>query len=397
MRVAAFPMIVFLLSPLVFVAGEAEPPRVEQYLHSGELAKGQQEIERALAAAPHDDQLRFGLGLLRFVRGVERLGQSFHEYGLKSEHQDAPFLRLPVPANADPAAIRYSDFRRLLDEFRRDLMDAEGVLAGVKDDQVSLPLRLGEIHLDLDGDGSPNDRFVDVLRKIMRRDADFLHDNPAFLVRFDRGDVAWLRAYCHLLASMVDIYLAFDTRAFFDLWADEAFAKPRNAFTGTTEERGQKMQEAGRVTRIVEPARLDRFRRHVIQVAELNRETWKHIRAETDDDSEWLPNSKQQGVLRMPVRDDMIDAWLRSVTEIESLMNGKKLLPIFWRDAAGKGINLKTLLEAPPVDFQWEELAKNGLPEKYLENGPPVDFQVFFVLFQVFENTTAVGYMAWFN
>ena len=386
-----------LVHGFISAAGAAEPPRVEQYLHSGELAKGQQEIERALAAAPHDDQLRFSLGLLRFVRGVERLGQSFHEYGLKSEHQDVPFLRLPVPANPDPAAIRYSDFRRVLDEFRRDLMDAEGVLAQIADDQVSLPLRLAEIHLDLDGDGTANDRFVDVLRKIMRRDADFLHDNPAFLVRFDRGDVAWLRAYCHLLASMVDIYLALDTQAFFDLWADEAFAKPKNAFTGTTEERWQKMQEAGRVTRIVEPARLDRFRRHVIQVAELNRETWKHIRAETDDDFEWLPNSKQQGVLRMPVRDDMIDAWLRSVTEIESLMNGKKLLPILWRDAAGKGINLKTLLEDPPVDFNWEELAKSGLPEKYLEDGPPVDFRVFFVVLQVFENTTAVGYMAWFN
>ena len=99
----------------------------------------------------------------------------------------------------------------------------------------------------------------------------------------------------------------------------------------------------------------------------------------------------------MPVRDDMIDAWLRSVTEIESLMDGKKLLPILWRDAVGKGINLKTLLEDPPVEFRWEELAKDGLPEKYLENGPPVDFQVFFVLLQVFENTTAVGYMAWFN
>ena len=397
MRVASFPVVLFLFSGLIHVAGATEPPRVEQYLHSGELTKGQQEIERALAAAPHDDQLRFGLGVLRFVRGVERLGQSFYEYGLKSEHQNVPFLRLPVPVNPDPATIRYSDFRRSLDEFRRDLMDAEGVLAGVTDDQVSLPLRLAEIHLDLDGDGSPTDRFVDVLRKIMRRDADFLKDNPAFLVRFDRGDVAWLRAYCHLLASMVDVFLAFDTQAYFDLWSGEAFAKPKNAFRGTAEERRTKMREAGRVTRIVEPARLDRFRRHVIKVAELNREIWKTIRAETDDDDEWLPNPKQQGVLRMPVRDGMIDAWLRAVSEIELLMDGKRLIPILWRDAGGKGINLKTLLEDPPAEFQGEELARNGVPEKYLEHGPPADFRVFLVLVQVFENTTAVGYMAWFN
>ncbi len=387
----------FAVLGLIPLAMAAEPPAVESYLHSGQLVRGQQELERALAAAPQDDQLRFGLGVLRFVRGVERLGQTLYAYGLKAEHQDAPFLRLPVPANPEPAVIRYADFRRLLDEFRRDLLDAEGVLAGIADDQVSLPLRLADVRLDLDGDGNPGDRFIEVLRKIMQRDADFLRDNPAFLVRLDRGDVAWLRAYCHLLASMVDIYLAFDTQAYFELWASDAFAKPAHAFAGTADERLEKTGEASRVTRIVEPARLDRFRRHVIRVAELNRELWKYIRAETDDDSEWLPNSKQQGVLRLPVRDSMVDAWLAAVTEIELLMEGKKLLPILWRDADGQGINLKTLLTDPPLEFRGEELAQNGLPAKYLEHGPPADFRVFLVVWQVFENTTAVGYMAWFN
>jgi len=397
MRVAALAIMLCWAAGQPLRATAVEPPRVESYLHSGQLVKGQQELERALAAAPQDDQLRFGLGVLRFIRAVERLGQSLHAYGLKSEHQDAPFLRLPVPANAEPAVIRYADFRRLLDEFRRDLLDAEGVLAAVSDDRVALPLRLADIHLDLDGDGNPTDRFVDVLRKIMRRDADFLRDNPEFLVRLDRGDVAWLRAYCHLLASLVDVYLAFDTQAYFELWSSEAFAKPANGFAGTADERRDKSREAGRVTRIVEPARLARFRRHVIRVAELNRELWKHLRAETDDDFEWLPNSRQTGVLRMPVRDSMVDAWLAALTELESLLEGKKLLPSLWGEADGQGVNLKTLLEDPPAEFRGEELAAHGLPAKYLEHGPPVDFRVFLVVLQVFQDTTAVGYMAWFN
>jgi hypothetical protein len=304
---------------------------------------------------------------------------------------------LPLPVNPDPAPIRYSDFRRVLDAFRRDLMDAEAVLAAIRDDQVVLPLRLADIRLDLDGDGVPNDQFLDVLRKIMRRDASLLQDNPKFLVRFDRGDVAWLRAYCHLLSSMIDVVLAFDTRSDFDLWSREAFARPKDSFSGTDEERLQRARASGRVARIVEPARLDRFRRHVIAVAELNRETWKYVRAETDSDHEWLPNPKQKGVLPMPVRDEMIDAWLRAATEIELLMEGKKLIPILWRDAGGKGINLKTLCENPPLEFQFDELSKTGFPDKYLEHGPSVNLGVFITAWQVFDNTTAFGYMAWFN
>ncbi|MBC7855103.1 MAG: hypothetical protein IAF94_16860 [Pirellulaceae bacterium] len=381
-----------------FAAPDAAPA-AEKYLHSGELVKGQQELERALAAAPKDDQLRFGLGVLRFVRGVERLGQSFHEYGLKSEHQNAPLIRLPVPHNPEPAVIRYEDFRRILDDFRRDLMDAEEVLDGVTDDRVVLPLHLADIHLDLDGDGKASDRFVDILTKLMRGQSfGFLKDNPSFLVRFDRGDVAWLQAYCHLLSGMLDFYLAFDTKADFELWADTAFAKPKVSFTGTQEERLQKTLAAGRSLRLAEPARLSRFRGHLIKIAELNRESWRYIRSETDNNYEWLPNAKQQSVLQMPVRDNMIDAWLAALTEIEALLEGKKLMFTYPFQEGGKGINMKLLLEDPPAEIDWDKIVAPDA--KYMEKGKFVDVLVLLRVMQVFENPSNVGfigYAAWFN
>ena len=45
-------------------------------------------------------------------------------------------------------------------------------------------------------------------------------------------------------------------------------------------------------------------------------------KAETDDDHEWLPNPKQKGALGLPVRDEMIDAWLAMMAELEVLLNG---------------------------------------------------------------------------
>lgn len=389
--------LILLTSSGAFAAPE-EWPLAEKYLHAGRLVKGQQELERALAASPQDDQLRFGLGVVQFVRGVERLAQSFHDYGLKSEHQSAPFLRLPVPQNPEPAVIRYEVFRRILDDFRRDLMDAEKVLANITDDRVALPLHLADIHLDLDGDGKATDRFMDVLAKIMRGQRfEFLEENPAFLVRFDRGDVAWLRAYCHLLSGMLDFYLAFDTQEDFGLWGDTAFAKPKAAFKGSEFERLQKSGEAHRVLRIIEPARLSRSRGHLIKVAQLNRETWRFIRAETDNDHEWLPHPRQQSVFKMAVREEMIDAWLAAVGELEGMLEGKKLMFNLGGPNQDRGINVKRLLEDPPTELDWEKVWREGPTEKYLEKGEFINIGTLFRVLSVFNDPMAVGYAAWFN
>ena len=65
------------------------------------------------------------------------------------------------------------------------------------------------------------------------------------------------------------------------------------------------------------------FRRHIIRVCELNRETWAFIRDETDDDHEWLPHALQTGVLGVPVSGILIDALANAVAEIQDLFDGK--------------------------------------------------------------------------
>lgn len=368
------------------------------YLYSGQLARGEQELKAALEASPRDGQLRFGLGVLQFVRAVERLGQALHRYGCRSDNTNLPFLRLPVPRNPDPALITYAAFRGFLDDLRRDLAVAEATLAGVTDDNVKLRLRLARFRLDLDGDGKPTDRLLDILQRVMGPQIRFPKDNPDFLVCFDRGDVAWLRAYCHLLMGMLDSYLAFDTETLFDLTAGDLFDRPKQRFQGAEAERQQKLTEAGKVIAVKEPARLGEFRKHLLKVAELNRETWKYIRAETDDDHEWLPNPRQRGVLGLPVRDEMIDAWLDVMAELEALLNGDKVLamPFGNPEKDGKGLNLKTLLERPPAEFR---IADPGtwLPARYWDSKPGADFGKLLRVIRVFESPSAVAYAMWFN
>src|SRR5262245_11462230 len=78
----------------------ADPPLAEKYLHAGDLAKGEDVLQAELKKHPGDDQLRFGLGTLQFLRGVEHLAQSLYRYGLRSDRGqmlNIPFLRLPLP------------------------------------------------------------------------------------------------------------------------------------------------------------------------------------------------------------------------------------------------------------------------------------------------------------
>lgn len=398
MMKTGFTLVVVLWCFYSLQAFEERPPLVEKYLHSGQLQAGEHALQAALRKNPKDDEARFGLGLLQIVRGVERLGQSFFDHGLKSTNNWAPFVRLPVPTNPDPAPISYARFRRILDDFCKDMAQADTTLAAITEDHVKLRVRLAGIKIDLDGDGQATDRFMDILTKLMGSPPDLLKTNPEFRVHFDRGDVAWFRAYCHLLCSMLELYLAIDTEAEFYFFAKELFPRVRPVLSEAEEKvLKDKQMMRNSTLKFGEPQRLSEFRYHLLQVCKLNRETWRFIRAETDDDNEWLPNTRQKGIFDLPVRDDMITGWLGMMGELEAVLEGKKLLPINMITGTRKGLNLKTLLEDPPLKIDFDVVMRDGPADKYLEDGPSMDLNLIFGVMRVFDNPLRMGYFAWFN
>jgi hypothetical protein len=378
-------------------ATSAEPPLVEKYLHTGNLAGGEQALVLALEKSPKDDQVRFGLGVLRFVRAVERFGQSLYEYGASSENTSIPFLRLPVPKNDSPVAISYPALGRMFDVFLADLDAAEKTLAGVTDDHVKLPLRLADIKLDLDADRKPTDRLLDILIALNGRQRfDFLAKNKDFLVSFDRGDVAWLRAYCHLISAIIEGYRALDLEVEFENRVKEVFPKVHTRKTNKPE------LDSNQVA-VAEPARLGNLRKHLLAVCELNRETWKFIRAEKDDDHEWLPNPKQTAVLGLRVREQMIDRWLAMIDQLEGLLKGERVIPnwilrFLNPDApAGTGLYVKAWLDDPPAVVN---LGPHTIDKKYLSAETDknlFDIGVLINVWNAFDNPLSLEYMAWFN
>ena len=96
----------------------------------------------------------------------------------------------------------------------------------------------------------------------------------------------------------------------------------------------------------------------MVMVCELNRETWTHIRKETDDDYEWLPHPKQSDQLGLPLTDERIDAWLNMIAQWEGLLKGERCSRHFGSrfdslqtQELGQGLNVKKLLDDPRADL----------------------------------------------
>lgn len=368
-------------------------PFAESFLHEGRFVEGVAALQVVLNANPADDQDRFGLGVLQFVSAIENLGKAFYKYGAVSESSRLPFLRIPVPRNESPTAISYEDFGEVLDAFENDLMRAEATLAMIRDDNVKLQLRLAKISFDFRGTGEDQTNLLDILSKLNAGQPSFAFANPELQVHFDRGDVAWLRAYCHLLSAFVDCYRALNLEPMFaQAMADvfpEVMSRPElmNQPAITSIESVQ--------PRIVDAPRLRSMRLHLLMVCQLNPETWMYIRKELDDDYEWLAHPMQTDQLMLPLTNPMIDSWLDMMEQLEGLLKGERLIPGVWirlvnphHTEEGRGLNLQKLLDDPPLDlFSQNRISGMALDDKYLDtmtDRNTLDGNAFLLIFQLF-------------
>lgn len=378
-----------------------EPKDVERWLVEGKLADGEKALTQWLEQHRDDDTARFGLGITQFVRGIERLGQSLYGYGLRPSLVDLPVLRLPVGDNPNPKPMTDADARQVLLDWLADLQKAEKTLAAIKDENVKLPLKVSDIRWDWDGDGTPDDTLIVLVKRFF---------GPAvpgeLTVAFDRGDVAWLRGYCHLLMAFCEFPLAHDGHDLFDTSAHLFF---KNAQTLGAKLRGSNRQPQGFNEEAIadliafvhmirlpvkEPERMKSCWQHLLSVIETGRESWKFIRAETDDDQEWIPNAKQNSALGVRLTDEMIDSWLSFLNEADELLNGRRLVP-FWRKSTPQGLNLKRVFLEPRL-FDLVLWVQGTAAIPYLEDGPQTRPEIWQRLQRVFRGEF-IGFALWFN
>jgi len=222
------------------------------------------------------------------------------------------------------------------------------------------------------------------------------------VVGLDRGDVSWLRGYCHFLAALGELCLAVDGQQAFECSAHLLFEKVETPHTFLLESRrafdenplgnvaamSDVISFVHQLTRlpIQEPARTKAALAHMEAGVAQGQELWKFVLAETDDDQEWIPNPRQTGVIGVKVTQEMVDAWLETLGEAEQVLQGKKLLP-FWRgtvqgrgegqgrvEGQGRGVNLRRVFTEPQPTFDVIQWVQGTAATPYLEDGPLTKF-----------------------
>ena len=389
-------------------------PAAEKYLLSGDIAGGVKAVSAIIAEKPDDAQARFGLGTLQFVGAIEHMIQGFYAHGLQPDPVGGmlPFVRLPVPANPNPQPIAYADLRAIMQTLATELAEAEGTLAEIKDDAVKMPIQFGLVRMDFNGDGHADEdetlwKIYSRLNRQVGRDEVSAKQAEGSDLAFDRGDVAWLRGYCHLLATFAETYLAYDGQALFDHTAHLFFAKPKTPFPFLRHQKvGPKQFETAWISDwiafvhmvrlpVKEPKRMEAALAHMRSMTALSRESWAYYLKETDDDREWIPNPRQSTVVPGgKVTDEMVQGWMEFLDESDRILAGERLIP-FWRDARGKGINLKRVFTEPTtldavLWFQGTAAAP------YLEDGQITSPETWQRLQRVFRGEF-IGFALWFN
>lgn len=393
-----------VIAPLL---AAAEPFPLEKYLDEGKIADGIAAADEHLQSDPDDSQVLFAKGTLQFLQGVEHLSQGLFRLGPSRHAENLPLLRLPVAPNTEPEVATYAGLRKIFERFGSDLQVAERTLALVKG-EVKLPVRIGTIILDLNGDGQATDeeRFWKIYAKMnLQAEQETEEIAKKYVIAFDSADAIWLRGYCHLLLAVDDSLLAHNWEEAFDRTAHLFFAKVETKYSTlfdkeSSDEFMEPILDLVAFIHLIrfpvdDPVRMKSSLGHIEQMLKLSREMFTALQAETDDDREWIPNPKQTGVIPgVQVTDEMVAGWEEFLNEAEALFAGKKLIP-HWRIKTGEGINLRKVFEEP-TSFDLILWIQGTAAVPYLEKGELTDMETWTRLDRIFRGEF-IGFAIWFN
>ncbi len=403
--------LLLILTAVPAVADATVPEVMGKHLRAGDLAVLEQDLAQRLGTQPADEQARFALGAVQFLRTVEGMAQDMYRHGLQPPRDVAmllPFFRFPLPPNPKPEPL---DYEKMRDIFKRALggfARTDQTLAGLGAAEVKLPLAIALARLDLDGNGATDaqESLFGVFNATLAGGTVPPETAERFIVTFDRGDAAWLRGYANLLSAILEFMLAHDGKASFDVSAHMLFpnADLPNAELNPKPGASGNMAEIGPAADLVaavhlmhwqptEPERMKAALSHLETVVALSRESWRNILAETDDEAEWIPSPRQKnGVIGIPVTQETVDGWMLFLAELDAVLKGEKLVP-HWRLA--RGINLRRVfLEPRPFDpILWAQ-GSAALP--YLADGPVTDAETWDRIMRMFSGNF-IGFAIWFN
>lgn len=421
MKFCPMQKIAMILAPLALLtlplAAHADVPSAAQTaLSAKSVAERSGALAELDAAKVSDPRAAYAAGAVQFFIALEKLGQGLYRHGFESPRSFMmPLMRLPVPANAKPEPLTYEGLRTILADFRDAMATSATTLATVPDTaDIGIEVDLGQLGIDINADGAiAADESIAAIMAAMTNAGSLppgIRPTPIF--RFDRADGYWLQGYANFLMAQADFWLAHDFRLAFDQSFHMLFPRAQLPMqdqlvpldNGSSNMFASEWRIADFVSFIhlvnwpvAEPERRRSARAELLEMIRLSRVNWTAIRAETDNDQEWLPGPQQAGANQLTglqVTETEVEAWHAVLATAEDLLEGRKLLPHF--RFADKGVNMKRFFEEPQnFDLVLSITGPSVVP--YLENGPILSSEDWWAIQRRFGGPGFMTFALWFN
>ncbi len=368
-------------------------------------------------AAAGDPAAAYAAGAGEFFTALEILATGLYDHGFDSPQSFMlPLMRLPVPANPQPKPLTYQGFRDILIAFRDRMEKSAATLATVPAGfDIGMEVDLTQLGIDLNADGAiaADESTAAIMAAISGMNA-MPPDQPQTLAfRFDRADGFWLQGYAEFLMAQADFWLAHDFQNAFDgsfhmlfpqakLPLQDALVPPDGGMSGGMMASEWRFADFISFIHMInwpvaEPERRQAARRHLLEMIRLSRENWKAIRAETDNEREWLPGPQQKGpnpLTGLEVGEEQVQGWHDALAMAEDLLEGRSLLPHF--RIADKGINMKRFFDEPKT-FDLVLSITGPAIAPYLDDGKILTSAEFDQIQRQFGSAGFLTFALWFN
>ncbi|MER9584046.1 hypothetical protein [Mesorhizobium sp. M0276] len=416
-RLASLLTSAFMLIVPLSSASEAMPEAASALFEAKTVAGRDSALSTLEAAAPKDPASAYAAGAGEFFTALEILASGLHRHGFESPQSFMlPLMRLPVPDNPNPEPLTYEQFRAILVAFRDRLEKSAATFAAVPAAaDIGMVIDLTHTGIDLNEDGTiaPDESMAAIIASLSRGGISSDAAAPTLTFRFDRADGFWLQGYAEFLMAQADFWLAHDFRNTFDgsfhmlfprakLPLQDILVPPPGDMGSSIFSSEWRIADFISLVHLVnwpviEPERRQAARRHLLEMIRLSREDWKGIRAETDNDCEWLPGPQQKGenpLTGLDVGEEQVQAWLATLTMAEDLLEGRVLLPHF--RIADKGINMKRFFDEPK-NFDLVLSITGPAIAPYLESGRILTSDDFDQIQRQFGGGGFLTFALWFN
>jgi hypothetical protein len=416
-RLAGLLTSAFMLIVPLSSASAAMPEAATALFEAKTVAARDTALSTLEAAAPKDPVSAYAPGAGEFFTALEILASGLHRHGFESPQSFMlPLMRLPVPDNPNPEPLTYEQFRAILVAFRDRLEKSAATFASVPANaDIGMVIDLTRTGIDLNEDGTitPDESMAAIIASLSRGGISSDGVTPALTFRFDRADGFWLQGYAEFLMAQADFWLAHDFRSTFDGSFHMLFPRAKlplqDILVPPAADMGSSIfSSEWRIADfismvhlinwpVVEPERRQAARRHLLEMIRLSREDWKAIRAETDNDREWLPAPQQKGenpLTGLEVGEEQVQAWLAALSMAEDLLEGRKLLPHF--RITGLGINMKRFFD-DPKNFDLVLSITGPAIAPYLESGTILTSDDFDQIQREFGGGGFLTFALWFN